>query len=132
MKAVAWRLPSVIVPGLVQQQHVDIASGLDGAPAHREHILLHETVNARDADGAEQSANRRRDQANEQGDENGDREINATKDAERLQRDEHDQEDDGQRGKQNRQRNFVRCLLSLCALRPSQSCDREKFRPDSR
>ena len=47
--------------GLVQQQHVHVASRLDGTPAHREHVLLHEAVNARDADGAEQSANRRRE-----------------------------------------------------------------------
>ena len=98
---------------LVQQEHVDIASRLDGAPAHREDILLHETVNARNTDGAEQPANRRRDEANEQGNENGDREINTTKEAKRLQRNEDDQEDDGQRGKQNRQGDFIRCLLSF-------------------
>ena len=101
---------------LVQQQHVHVASGLDGAPAHREHILLHETVNAGNADGAEQSANRGRDEANEQGNEHGDREINSSEEAERLQRDQHYQEDNRERGEQNRQRDFIRRLLPLGAF----------------
>ena len=47
--------------GLVEQEHVDIASRFDGAPAHREHVLLHKAVDARNTDGAEQTANGRRE-----------------------------------------------------------------------
>ena len=65
----ARRLPSVIVPGLVEQQRVDVARRLDRAARHRQHVALHEPVHAGDADGREQRADRRRDQADEQGDE---------------------------------------------------------------
>ena len=41
--------------GLIQQQHVDVARRFDRAPAHREHILLHQAIDAGDADGAEAS-----------------------------------------------------------------------------
>ncbi len=52
--------------GLVEQQRVDVAGGLDRLAAHREHVVLHHAVHAGDADGRQQAADRRRDQADEQ------------------------------------------------------------------
>ena len=57
--------------GLVEQQHVDVAGGLDGAARHREHVALHQPVHAGDADRREQRADRRRDQRDEQRDQDG-------------------------------------------------------------
>ena len=102
--------------GLVEQQHIHVAGGFDRASAHREHVLLHETIDARDADGAQQAANGRRNEADEQRDEHRDREIDAAVDAERLHRHEHDEEDDRQRGEQDGQRDFVRRLLAFRAF----------------
>ena len=59
--------------GLVEQQRVDVAGRLDGAPAHGEHVALHQAVHAGDADGREQAADGRRDQADEQRDQHGHR-----------------------------------------------------------
>ena len=53
-------------PGLVEQQRVHVARRLDRAPAHRDHVLLDQPVHARDADGREQAADGRRDQADQQ------------------------------------------------------------------
>ncbi len=60
-------------PGLVEEQDVDVARGLDGAPAHGQDVLLDHAVDAGDADGVQQAADRRRDQADEEGDEHGHR-----------------------------------------------------------
>ena len=59
--------------GLVEQQRVDVAGGLDRAARHRQHVALHEPVHAGDADGREQRADRGRDQADQQRDEDDDR-----------------------------------------------------------
>ena len=55
--------------GLVQQQRLDVAGGFDRPPAHREDVALHEPVHARDTDGGQQRADRRRDETDEQRDE---------------------------------------------------------------
>ena len=73
MNAVACRLPSVIVPVLSSSSVGDVARRLDRAARHREHVALHEPVHARDADGGEQRADRRRDEAHQQRDEHDDR-----------------------------------------------------------
>ena len=52
--------------GLVQQQRVHVARGLDGAAGHGEHVALHQPVHAGDADRGQQRADRRRDQADQQ------------------------------------------------------------------
>ena len=57
--------------GLVEQQHVDVAGGLDRAARHREHVALHEPVHAGDPDRREQRADRGRDQRDEQRDQHG-------------------------------------------------------------
>ena len=56
---------------LVQQEHVDVARGLDGPAGHREHVALHEPIHPRDADRREQRADRGRDEGDEQRDEDG-------------------------------------------------------------
>ena len=53
--------------GLVEQDHVDVAGRLDGAAAHRQHVEAGDPVHAGDADGRQQAADRRRDEAHEQG-----------------------------------------------------------------
>jgi hypothetical protein len=40
--------------GLVQEEDVHVAGGLDGPPAHGEDVFLDEAVDAGDADGAQQ------------------------------------------------------------------------------
>ena len=47
---------------LVEQQHVDVARGLDRAARQGEHVAAHQAVHAGDADAREQRADRRRDQ----------------------------------------------------------------------
>ena len=54
--------------GLIQQQRVDVARRLHGFSAHREHVVLHHAIHSGDADGGKQAADRRGNQANEQGD----------------------------------------------------------------
>jgi hypothetical protein len=54
--------------GLVEQQHVHVARGFDGAPAGGEHVALHHAIHAADADGAEQPADGGRNQTDEQRD----------------------------------------------------------------
>ena len=60
--------------GLIEQQHIHVARRFDRASAHRQHILLHQPINAGDADGAQQSADRGRNQTDQQRDQNRDRE----------------------------------------------------------
>ena len=55
--------------GLVEQQRVHVARRLDGAAAHRDHVLLDQPVHAGDADGREQAADGRRDEADQERDE---------------------------------------------------------------
>ena len=59
--------------GLVEQQHVHVAGGLDGAAARGQHVAAHQAVHAGDADGAQQAADGRRNQADEQRQQHGQR-----------------------------------------------------------
>ena len=61
--------------GLVEQEHVDVARGLDRAARHRQHVALDEPVHAGDADRREQRADRRRDERDEKRDQDGLREL---------------------------------------------------------
>ena len=56
--------------GLVEQQHIHVARRFHRASAHRQHVALKHAIHAGDADGAEQSADRRRNQADQQRDQN--------------------------------------------------------------
>ena len=102
--------------GLVEQQGVDVARGLDGPAGRGEHVALHEPVHPGDADGRQQRADRRRDEADQQRGEHHQRLLRAGVAGHRLQRDDGEQEDDRQRGQQDRQRDLVGRLLPLRAL----------------
>ena len=102
--------------GLVEQQRVDVAGGFDGAAAHGEHVVLHEAVHAGDADGGEQAADGGGDEADEQRDEDEDGLRRVGVDGERLQGDDGEQEDDGEAGEQNAERDFVGRLLARGAF----------------
>ena len=102
--------------GLVEQQHVHVAGGFDGATACGHDVAADQAVNAADADGAQQPADGRRNQTHEQRDEHGHGEHDARVNAERFQCHADQQEDQRQRGKQNRQRYFVRRLLAFRAF----------------
>ena len=67
--------------GLVEQEDVDVARGLDRAAGHREDVPLHEPVHPRDADRREQRADRRRDEGDEERDEDGLGQLGAGVDA---------------------------------------------------
>ena len=58
--------------GLVEQQRVDVAGHLDGLPALGDQVCPQCPVHAGDADGGEQRADRRRNQADEQRDQRRD------------------------------------------------------------
>ena len=78
--------------GLVEQQRVHVARRFDRLAAHGEHVVLHHAVHAGDADGREQAADGRRNQADQQRDQHRDgrRRAGARRadavDRERLQR----------------------------------------------
>jgi hypothetical protein len=101
---------------LVEQQRRHVARRFDGPPRHGEHVALHEAVHAGDADRRQQTADRRRDQAHEEGDEHDDRLLGIAVDRERLQRDDRQQEDDRQAGQRDRQGDLVRRLLAVGPL----------------
>ena len=111
----------------VQQEHVDVTSGLDGAPAHRKHVCLIQAAHARNADRGEQRADGRRRKANEQGNHigNGHRRtcarLLAGKSGERKQRAGNYEEDDRQCDEQNLQRDFIRRFPYGKRPRPSRS-----------
>ncbi len=108
--------------GLVEQQDVHVARGLDGPPGHGDDVLLDHPVHARDADGGEERADRGRDQAHEQRHQHRDRDRRALPgradavERERQQGRGGEQEDDGQRGEQDIERDLVGGLLPLRAL----------------
>jgi hypothetical protein len=90
--------------GLVEQKHVHVAGGLDGAPRHGDDVLLDHPVHAGDADGRQERADGRGDQAHEQRHQHGDGDRRALAggidgvDRERQQGGRREQEDDGHRG----------------------------------
>ena len=55
--------------GFIEQQNIDVARGFDRASARRENVSPNESIDPADADRAEQSADRGRNQADEQRDE---------------------------------------------------------------
>jgi hypothetical protein len=101
---------------LVQQQGVDVAGRLDGAPGHGEHVVLDEAVHAGDADRREERADGGGDQADQQRDQHDERLLGAGVDRERLEGDCGRQEDDGEAGKQDVERDLVGRLLPGGAL----------------
>ena len=59
--------------GLVQQQHIDVAGRLDGAPGGGDDVGAHHAIHAGDSDGRQQPADGGGNQAHEQGDQHRDR-----------------------------------------------------------
>ena len=102
--------------GLVQQEHVDVAGGLDRAAGHGEDVALHEPVHPGDADRREERADRRRDQRDEQRDQHGLRHRRAGVERVRPQRHDGGEEGDGQAREKDVQRDLVRRLAPLGAL----------------
>ena len=66
MKAVACRLPSVMVPVLSSSSTSTSPAASTARPGDRDHVGLDHAVHAGDADRREQPADRGRDQAHEQ------------------------------------------------------------------
>ncbi len=101
---------------LVEQQHIHVAGRLHGAPAHRQNIALEHAIHAGNADGAQQSADGRGNQTNQQRNQNRNGEYCGRIDAERFQCHTDKQENERQRSEQNGQRDFVGRLLALRAF----------------
>ena len=103
-------------PGLVEQQRIDIAGGLDRPAGHRQHVEPHEPVHSGDADCRQQGADRRRDQRDEQRHQHQHAEAAAGIGG--KARDRRDREDKDQRhaGEQDIERDLVRRLLPLGSL----------------
>ena len=102
--------------GLVEQQHVAVARGLDRAAGEGEHVAADQAVHAGDPDRREQRPDRGRDQRDQQRDQRRLRELGVGEERERAQRDDHDDEDQGQRDQQDAERDLVRRLAPLRAL----------------
>ena len=75
--AVAWRLPSVIVPVLSRSSTSTSPAASTARPRRRDDVRLDHAVHAGDADGREQPADGRRDEAHEQRHEHRDRDRRA-------------------------------------------------------
>ena len=112
--------------GLVEEQGVDVAGGLDGAARHGEDVVLDEAIHARDADGREQAADGRGDQADEERDEDEDR-LRRRSRWRRAAGDDGEQEDDGEPGEQDVEGDLVRGLLALGAFDESDHAVEEGF-----
>ena len=101
--AVAWRLPSVIVPVLSSSSTSTSPAASTARPDMAITLRLDHAVHAGDADRREQAADRGRDQADQQRHEHGDGDRRALAglvhavDRERQQRDGGEQEDDRER-----------------------------------
>ena len=108
--------------GLIQQQNIDVAGGLDGTAGGRDHVRLHHAAHTRDADGRQEPADRGRNQTYQQGHErrNGDgcSELCGlhTVEGEGEEGHDDDQEYQGERHQQDGQRDLVRCLLAFRSL----------------
>ncbi len=109
---------------LVEQKHVDVASGFDGATGGGEHVAPHQAVNTGDTDCAQEPADRRGNQTNDQRQQHRQGGEDHAALVRRLfvvdghrRQDEHD--DDEQRGQADQndvQRDLVRRQLAARAL----------------
>src|SRR5450759_4131733 len=107
----ASRLPSVIVPVLSRRRTFTSPAASTARPG--EDVVLEDAVHAGDADGREETSDRRRNEADEERDEDRDGDISARVDRERAQRDRREEEDDGQAREEDVERYLVRGLLTL-------------------
>ena len=131
--------------GLVQHQHINVPGRFHGTAGRSQHVPAHQPVNAADADGAQQAADRRRNQAHQQGDQNGQRNMAVRPEAQRpggifnvsghgWEGKHYGNEDDGQRHEQDAQRDFIGRLLPAGALHHGDHAVQEgiaRFRRDA-
>ena len=103
-------------PGLVEEEDVAVAGGLDRATGEGEHVAAHEPVHAGDPDRREQRPDRGRDQRDEEGDQGRLGELGPGEQGEGAQRDDDDDEDQGEGGEQDAEGDLVRGLAALGAL----------------
>lgn len=102
--------------GLVEQQGVDVARGLDGLARLGDDVGAQRTVHSGDTDGRQKAADRGRDQADEKRNERRHGDVHAHVVGEGLQRGADDHEHEREAGQQNRQRDLVRGLLAQRTL----------------
>ena len=102
--------------GLIQQQGIHVARRFDRAARHGQHVVLHQPIHARDANGGEQAADGRGNQADQQRDQHKDGLRRLRIDGDRLQRGHRQQKDDREPGEQDAEGNFIRRLLPLRAF----------------
>ena len=81
---------------LVQDHSVHVAAGFHRLTGHGDDIEAGDTVHAGDTDGGQQAADGSRDQADQQGNQSGDGDLNIVVHRKGIHGDHHDQEDDGQ------------------------------------
>jgi len=109
-------------PRLVQQEHVDVACGFNRSSRCGDHIAPDHAVHARDADGRQQPADGRWDQAHQQRHQHRDGQRSALArgpcaiDRKRQERGADHEKDDRETGQQNAQCNLVRSFLPSCAF----------------
>ena len=98
--------------GLVEQQRIEVSGRFDGLARLGNDIGAQRAVHAGDTDRREQAADRSRNQADEQRDESGYRDVGSHVIRKRLQRSANDHEYQRESGQQNRQSDFVRSFLT--------------------
>ena len=99
--------------GLVEQQRVDVARGLDGAAGHGKHVEPHEPVHAGDADGRKQRADGGGDEGHEQRHKHDDRNLASGIRGKAWDARDREDEDDRHAGQEDIQRDFIRRFLPL-------------------
>ena len=106
----------VMVPVLSRRSVFTSPAASTARPLRGQHVVLHQTIHARDADCREQATDGCRDQADQQRHQHKDRLRRPGVDGEWLQRDDSEQKNDGEAGQQNVQRDLIRRLLTLRAF----------------
>ena len=101
---------------LVQQQSVDVTGRLHSLTGFGNHVGTQSTVHSGNTDGRKQTADGRRNQANEQRTEscNGNHRIGIV--GKRFQGNADNQEYQSEHGQQYRQSDFIRSLLAACTF----------------
>ncbi|MCY1403944.1 hypothetical protein D9M71_191400 [compost metagenome] len=102
--------------GLVQQQDVHVPRRLHRTTGLGDHVQAHQTIHAGDTDGRQQAADGGRNQGDQQRHQEHQRQAAVGEVSERLQGDDHQQEDQGQADQQDVERHFVRGFLAFGAF----------------
>ncbi|MCY1173801.1 hypothetical protein D9M73_139770 [compost metagenome] len=102
--------------GLVQQQDVHVPRRFHRTTGLGDHVQAHQTIHTGDTDGRQQAADGGRNQGDQQRHQEHQRQAAVGEVSERLQGDDHQQEDQGQADQQNIERHFVRGFLALGAF----------------